>query len=146
MKKPFGLLVIIFALILAATGCGGQNSPGTVTQTETSETQQQSQGQDYQDISPETLKEMMNTDKNLIVVDVREKVEWDEGHIRESQLIPISEFQSRVNELPKDKKIVLVCSSGSRSPQVAAYMIQLGYTQIYNLNRGLMYWPYEIVK
>jgi len=146
MKTTFSAFVLILTLGLTLTGCSSQNPSSTSTQNQTGDVQQQSSGPDYQNISSETLNKMMSTDKDLVVVDVREKVEWDDGHIAGTKLIPMSEFQSRANELPKDKKIVIICASGSRSPQVAAYMAQLGYTQIYNLNRGIMDWPYELVR
>lgn len=147
MKKNllFGILVLIFTLGLVMAGCSTSKDSGPTEQSQNSEVSQQSQ-QGYQDISPENLKQMMGSDKSLIIVDVREKEEFAEGHIAGAQLVPLSEFQSRVNELPKDKKIVLVCLSGSRSSQAAAYMAQLGYKQLYNLTGGMSAWPYEVVK
>ncbi|MFZ5639411.1 MAG: rhodanese-like domain-containing protein [Bacillota bacterium] len=47
---------------------------------------------------------------------------------------------------PRDKKVVIVCASGSRSPQVAEYLVQLGYPEVYNLSDGLMVWTGELVK
>lgn len=146
MKKKilFSILVLIFALGTVMAGCSTSEDLGSTEQSQNGEVAQQSQG--YQDIGPEDLKQMMSSDKNLIIVDVREKEEFAEGHITGAQLVPLSEFQSRVNELPKDKKIVLVCLSGSRSSQAAAYMAQLGYQHVYNLTGGLSAWPYEVVK
>lgn len=100
----------------------------------------------YQDISADQLKTMIDTDKNLLVVDVREKEEYDAGHIAGSMLLATSEFSSRVGELPKDKKIVLVCASGARSAQAAGYLVQQGYQDVYNLSGGLSAWPYDLVK
>ena len=146
MKKKllFGILVLIFTLGLAMSGCSTSTDSGSTEQSQNGEVSQQSQG--YQDISAEDLKQMMSSDKNFIIVDVREKEEFAEGHITGAQLVPLSEFQSRVNELPKDKKIVLVCLSGSRSSQAAAYMAQLGYQQVYNLTGGMSAWTGEVVK
>ncbi|MDT3699733.1 MAG: rhodanese-like domain-containing protein [Thermincola sp.] len=53
---------------------------------------------------------------------------------------------SRVSEIPKDKKVALVCQSGSRSSMAAEYLVQLGYNQVYNLDGGMMTWPYEVSK
>lgn len=138
------LFVLIFTLSTALTGCGSQSTSGSADQTENTEAQQQSSGRDYQDITPETLKQMISNENDLVIVDVREKEEFAEGHIAGAQLVPLSEFQSRVNELPKDKKVVLVCLSGSRSSQAAAYLVQLGYNQVFNLDGGMSVWPFEI--
>lgn len=148
MKNRLLPVLLIFILIfsLALNGCDSPSTTTSVMQTETGEKQQQASGQSYQNITPETLKQMMETDKNLIIVDVREEAEYVDGHIAGSQLVPMSEFQSRVSEIPKDKKVALVCQSGSRSSMATEYLVQLGYNQVYNLDGGMMTWPYEVSK
>ena len=127
-------IVVIFIVSLLLIGC---NSSGTSNS---------NQANNYKDISADQLSSMMETNKNLLVVDVREQAEYDQGHISGALLLPTSEIESRVKELPKDKTIALVCASGARSSQAAAYLISLGYQDVYNLSGGLSSWPNELVK
>ncbi len=61
------------------------------------------------------LNEKLKNGKRSLVVDVRQPEEYTAGHIAGSKLIPLSELNKRVNELPKDKEIICVCASGSRN-------------------------------
>ncbi len=54
--------------------------------------------------------------------------------------IPLSEFQNRLNEIPKDKKIILACRSGNRSMRAATILAKSGYTQVYNMEGGMKGW------
>ncbi|MHB9095330.1 MAG: rhodanese-like domain-containing protein [Eubacteriales bacterium] len=143
MKKRVGISAVLLLILigLLVSGCGG---PGTNKTTDSATVTTPTTG--YQDITAGQLKSMRESDKNLLVVDVRENEEYGLGHISGSLLIPIGEVQSRVNELPRDKKIVVVCATGARSSQVADYLVQQGYTGVYNLSGGLASWPYELVK
>jgi hypothetical protein len=56
-------------------------------------------------------------DSGAFILDVRQPEEWNEFHVPDSTLIPLAELASRVDELPKDQEIVVVCRSGNRSAQ-----------------------------
>ena len=73
------------------------------------------------------------------LLDVREQDEWDAGHVEGSQHIPIGELLARLDEVPADRKVVVVCRVGSRSAQVTAYLGQQGY-DVVNLDGGLEAW------
>lgn len=143
----FSLVALLILSSLFIYGCGDSGSTPGSENTNPSVSTQNKQTASYTDISIEDLKSMMKNNKDLIVVDVREKFEWDNyGHLPGSILIPISEFQARLSELPKDKQIAIICASGSRSPTAAEYMIQMGYSNIFNLREGLVAWPDSLVK
>lgn len=73
-------------------------------------------------------------------LDVREQSEWDEFHAPNTTLIPLSELAARVNEVPKDKPIVVVCRSGNRSDQGRDILKQAGYTNVTSMDGGLKTW------
>jgi hydroxyacylglutathione hydrolase len=74
-----------------------------------------------------------------LVVDVREPVEWDAGRISGAVLIPLGELGRRVEELPRDRRMVIVCRTGSRSGYAADALHGAGY-DVANLRGGLYAW------
>lgn len=95
-----------------------------------------------QNVDALKFKELIETTKDAILLDVRTAGEYSRGHIAGSTAIDIADpaFVSRVNLLQKDKTILIYCLSGSRSSVAANYMSQHGFKKIYNLQRGLMDW------
>jgi rhodanese-related sulfurtransferase len=72
-------------------------------------------------------------------LDVREDDEWRAGHIEGARHIPLGELSARVGELSKDRPIVAVCRSGSRSAAAVRGLKQLGY-DAENLDGGVTAW------
>ncbi|MGB1250449.1 MAG: rhodanese-like domain-containing protein [Candidatus Promineifilaceae bacterium] len=77
---------------------------------------------------------------DVILIDVREQSEYDAGHIPDITLIPMSEIQNRVSEIPTDVEVILTCRSGNRSGQVHAYLTELGYDNVHNMEGGILAW------
>jgi rhodanese-related sulfurtransferase len=74
------------------------------------------------------------------ILDVREPDEWNEAHISGATLVPLGELASRVNELPKDQEIVVVCRSGNRSAQGRDILLDNGFTQVTSMAGGINQW------
>ena len=74
------------------------------------------------------------------VLDVRTVEEWNEFHVPNTTLIPLDQLVSRLNEIPRDKEIVVVCSSGNRSQQGRDILLNAGYTQVTSMQGGLAEW------
>ena len=74
------------------------------------------------------------------MLDVRQPDEWNDYHMPGSTLIPLGELASRVNELPRDQEIVVVCRSGNRSQQGRDILLQAGFTQVTSMAGGLSQW------
>ena len=81
-------------------------------------------------------------DAGYRVIDVREQVEWDEGHIPGATLIPLADVPARIErEVPeKSTPLLLHCLSGARSGRASAYLTSIGYTDIVNLTAHLREW------
>lgn len=73
------------------------------------------------------------------LLDVREADEWAAGHAADASLVPMSALTGRLDEVPKDTDVVVVCKSGGRSAQVTAYLNQNGWTAR-NLDGGMQAW------
>ncbi len=77
---------------------------------------------------------------DVFVLDVREQFEWDEFHIPNTTLIPLGELAGRVNEVPRDAKIVVVCRSGNRSQEGRDILKQAGFENVTSMNGGVVDW------
>ena len=74
-----------------------------------------------------------------LLLDVRERYEWDAGHIERSVHIPIGQIQRRFEELERDRPIIVICQVGQRSALVADFLMAQGY-DAQNLEGGLQKW------
>ncbi len=102
----------------------------------------------YTDVSIEQAKEMIDSG-GVFILDVRTQEEYDSGHIRNATLIPLDVLDKRLNELPRDKKILVYCKSGSRSAQASQILVNNGFKEIYNMKGGITDWTnagYEVIK
>ena len=79
-------------------------------------------------------------DQGAFILDVREPTEWNDYHVPGSTLIPLGELASRVQEVPKDKPVVVVCRSGNRSQTGRDVLLKAGFTQVTSLAGGLKGW------
>lgn len=61
------------------------------------------------------------------MLDVRTQEEWDEYHAPMATLIPLDQLQARLNELPKDKEVLVVCRSGNRSQEGRDILLAAGF-------------------
>lgn len=79
-------------------------------------------------------------DEGAFILDVRQPEEWAEFHVPDSTLIPLGELSARVNEVPRDREVVVVCRSGNRSQQGRDILRQAGFTQVTSMAGGLRDW------
>ncbi len=79
-------------------------------------------------------------DAGAFILDVRQPDEWSQYHIAGSTLIPLGELASRVNELPRNEEIVVVCHSGNRSAKGRDILLNAGFTQVTSMAGGLIQW------
>lgn len=72
------------------------------------------------------------------IVDVRERMEFENGHVKGAVNIPLSELRERVNEIPKDKQVYLHCRTGQRSYNAALALQNLGYDNVINITGSFL--------
>jgi rhodanese-related sulfurtransferase len=85
------------------------------------------------------LQNMMKNDHTVILIDVRSKQEFSEGHLLGAINIPLNEFKQTINQLNQNKKqtIIVYCQMGGRSSKAINLLKKMGYTNIYQLKGGL---------
>lgn len=79
-------------------------------------------------------------DAGAFLLDVRQPEEWNEYHVPGTTLIPLGELASRVNELPKDKEIVVICRSGNRSQEGRDILLNAGFSNVTSMAGGVLDW------
>jgi rhodanese-related sulfurtransferase len=75
-----------------------------------------------------------------LIVDVREPSEFAAVRLDEVVLLPMSSFADRFGELPKDRPLLLMCASGSRSAAATAHLLRNGYSDVSNVAGGITDW------
>ena len=127
--KRFILLSVLLCLFLSA--CGGERAKGDAIM--------------FEQITAEAAKKLMDTD--CVILDVREREEYDAGHIPGAILLPYTEIDAKAKTtLPDKERLILVyCRSGRRSKIAAEALVKLGYTNVKEFG-GIIDWPYEVEK
>lgn len=92
-------------------------------------------------INAEQLKNKLDSGEKVTVIDCREQNEWDSGHIEAAQFIPLSDFESQFSKLSeKEAELILQCRSGKRSLKACQFLAEQGYTNLTNLEGGILAW------
>jgi rhodanese-related sulfurtransferase len=80
--------------------------------------------------------------KDVQLVDVRTPEEYQEGHLKNSVNYNLngSDFENQLNKLDKNKPVMVYCLGGGRSAEAAEMMKEKGFTQVYNMQGGIMKW------
>ncbi|HOS69428.1 MAG TPA: rhodanese-like domain-containing protein [Bacillota bacterium] len=139
------LAVILGAAVFSACGTKPQQnvsqSPAEIVQPEIV----QPEVVQPESISPEEAYKRLESEEDIILLDVRSQGEYEEQHIPGSISIPVNELEKRAEAELTDKNadIIVYCASGKRSTSAANILAGLGYTKVYNLG-GIMDWPYEV--
>ena len=120
------LITFIFACLLAVfwtTGCGNN----------------------YNHISIEEAVNIMQTETNYLIVDVRTKEEYDKKHIKNAILVPIADIrEGKLDLLPDKEQILLIyCRTGRRAEDAASLLASRGYTNVYEFG-GIVNWTGDV--
>lgn len=93
------------------------------------------------DIDTITFKEHLENDA-YVLLDVRTPEEFSDGHLKNAANINFHNdtFEEEIDELDKRKKYLVYCRSGNRSRQAMFLMRDLGFEEVYNLERGIIDW------
>ena len=97
-------------------------------------------------ITQKRAKELIDNE-DVIVLDVRTRDEYTQGHIKNALLIPDFELKDKAEKIIKDKskKILVYCQSGVRSSAAEKLLIYIGYSNVYDFG-GINTWLYGTVK
>lgn len=101
-------------------------------------------------VTVEEAKKLVETE-DVFILDVRTPSEFNSSHIKGATLIPVANsggsnlspdqlLDTRINEVPKNKKILVYCKSGNRSTSASKILVNAGYSQVYSMKGGINAW------
>ena len=91
-------------------------------------------------ITPEELKARLDNGGNVVLLDVREPMEYEINRLQGSVLMPVAQVPGRVSELSTADDIVVYCKSGVRSARITNFLRELGFRKVKNLEGGIDAW------
>jgi phage shock protein E len=97
-------------------------------------------GSQPRNITSTQARELMAKDKKVVLLDVRTPEEYQQAHLHGAQLIPLGELERRVQEVPRDRPLLVYCAVGARSVSAAGLLSARGYRDIYQMSDGLVGW------
>lgn len=93
----------------------------------------------FQTISMRQLEALLDAGRDFVLLDVRERAEYERGHLEGAVSMPLSELDMEFKKLPKDKTIIVYCTHGGNSILAARELSGLGY-HVVNTCGGLSYY------
>ena len=93
----------------------------------------------YRNIDSPQAKAMIDKG-GVFLLDVRSPEEYRQGHLQGAVLIPVDRVAGRLDEIPRNKTILVYCAVGSRSSSAASLLTEKGYREVYNMKEGIVGW------
>jgi hydroxyacylglutathione hydrolase len=87
-----------------------------------------------------TIDAVHSTDRNALLIDIREPEEYVQGHVPGAINLPQADLASRLEELPRDRSLMLICQHGIRSVRAAQFLKQIGFAQVASVTGGTSAW------
>jgi adenylyltransferase/sulfurtransferase len=102
------------------------------------------QGSGVPTISPEELKTELDGKDDIILLDVREPVEWQIVRMDEATLIPLGRLPQEVHRLNTADEMVVYCKIGGRSARAVQFLLETGFRKVRNLEGGIDAWAERV--
>lgn len=102
-------------------------------------------GAEVRDVTAREAAAILEQRPDVIILDVRTRAEYDEGHIAGARLLPVTDddFQRRLDELDRDATYLVHCRSGRRSEKAVGIMRKMGFQNILHMSGGILEWRRE---
>jgi len=78
--------------------------------------------------------------QDVVFIDVRTPGEYQSGHVPGAKLIPVQMLARRLNEVPKDKQVIVYCESGVRAARAAEILVGHGYRRVQSMKASMRGW------
>ncbi len=138
MQRIIRFLLCV-ALTLTIAGCGGQDQAATDGGPSTAAVVQEAPADLPINLDVHTVAQLRER-PDVVIIDVREPYEYQEAHVPGVTLIPMNTVPQRLDEIPRDKTVVIMCRSGNRSSRVVSFLREQGFTNVHNMEGGILAW------
>ncbi len=140
------LLSICFCAMMLATACNSSEEPKPQAIAKKVETVQPAAATVEQKVASITtidwLKALEMNKAGALLIDVRTPAEVAEGMASASAMnVPLQEIPQRLSEIPKDKDLLIYCRSGKRSMAASKFLVENGYSRVFNIEGGILALP-----
>ena len=130
--RVFALVAVVLIVVsLLMSACGGASTPGSTSQVDAT---------NLPEIVSVSQTKALLSNPNVVILDVREQQEYDQSHIAGVRLIPTGDLPNRLAEIPRDKTVIVTCRSGNRSAAATKFLREQGYTDVHNMEGGIIAW------
>ena len=140
------LIAFSFCAMMLATACNSSEEPKPQAVAKKVETTQPAAAVVQQKVAPITMidwpKAFEMNKAGAVLLDVRTPAEVAKGMASESAVnVPLQELPQRLSEVPKDKDLLVYCRSGKRSMAASKFLVENGYTRVFNVEGGILALP-----
>lgn len=141
------MILLCTVLLVSLSACSAKKADESQATVQIESTQSEGSTSVFEKIDSEAALKLMSEVSDYRLIDVRTKEEFDEGHIKGAELMPLDKLESLAKDELTDlnQTIILYCRSGNRSGQASELLKKLGYTKIYDLG-GIIDWTGDIEK
>ena len=141
--KVLGIVSILIISLGFIAGCSSKNKVNNTIQ-------QSEETKGYENIDGKQTEKLLNSDKDVLIIDVRSEYEYEKGHLLNAINLPYDDddFKSELNEIIdyKDKTVLVYCRSGNRSEKAAVKLVDNGFKNVKNVTDGVDEYDYKLVK
>jgi rhodanese-related sulfurtransferase len=120
-------MIIVFAVVVLVAGAYYFMQMG-------------SGGSEYGNVDVGEARDLIADKADLVILDVRTVVEFENGHLEGAINIPVEELSMRLSELNQKDELLVYCRTGNRSTTAVGILRENGYDQIYHMNGGIVAW------
>ncbi|SUI98762.1 sulfurtransferase TusA family protein [Sporosarcina pasteurii] len=97
-------------------------------------------------VSNEQLASLLESEQNIVLLDVREEAEYAFGHIPSAKSMPLNTVDEQMNQVDQSSDVYVICRTGNRSDLVAKKLTEAGFSNVYNVVPGMSEWNGTIEK
>ena len=97
-------------------------------------------GPKFDEVDVKETVDGLAVDPGAVLVDVREQHEWTAGHARGARHIPLGDLPAKLGELPREAPVYLICATGNRSRNAAAFLTKHGFARPISVRGGTVAW------